>query len=52
MLRDPTNKEVIAILALRVDDVLIAWDEKKYPQRVQKHAREDAKGGGVGAMEN
>ena len=31
VLRDPTNTEVIAILALHVDDVLIAWDEKKYP---------------------
>eukprot|EP00913_Durusdinium_trenchii_P034973 g32715.t1 len=32
VLREPTNKEVIAILALHVDDVLIAWDEKKYPK--------------------
>ena len=34
-LRDQATKEMIAILALRVDDVLIAWDEKKYPKECQ-----------------
>ena len=32
VLREPTSREVIAMLALHVDDVLIAWDEKKYPK--------------------
>ena len=36
VLRDPASKEVIAILALHVDDVLIAWDEKKYPEECKK----------------
>ena len=35
VLRDPTSKEVMAILALHVDDVLIAWDEKKHPKERQ-----------------
>lgn len=29
-------KEVIAILALRVDDVLIAWNEEQFPQECQE----------------
>ena len=31
VLRDPTTRELIAILALHVDDVFIAWNEKKFP---------------------
>ena len=52
VLRDPTTKEVIAIFALHVDDVLIAWDEKKFPKECKRHAGKDAEGGGVGTMEN
>ena len=53
VLRDPTSKEVMAIFALHVDDVLIAWDEKKYPkerQDMQEKMQKEVGGGNGGQM--